>query len=218
MKLRLKSRLRLLSHGMHYLSMQAYLSIDGWLTVDEAVTLHDLARAVPPGGHAVEIGSWQGKSAVVIGKGLPRGATLHCVDPFNADGCPPSLPIFQAHRARHRRSLREGFEHNVRRNGVAERIRVWHGYSHEMAPCVQEELDLLFIDGNHDYEAVRADFELWAPKLRVGGAICLHDACDKFPGVQRLIEEELTDAETFGEGRLVDSLFVARRIAAPVPV
>ncbi len=230
MKLRLKSRLRLLSFGPHYLRLQGYLSIDGWLTVDEAVTLYDLARAVPTGGHVVEIGSWQGKSAVVLGKGLEGrgldgkgldsngGARLHCVDPFNADGCAPSLPLFAAQRAQHTCSLRAGFERNLARHRLRQRVEIWQGYSHEIAPRFPHAIDLLFIDGNHDYEAVRQDFALWAPKLAEGGVICLHDACDKFPGVKQLIAEEIDGKGDFAEQRCVDSLYVARRTRAYVPV
>lgn len=220
MKLRLKSRLRLLTLGARYLSIQGYLGIDGWLTVDEAVTLYDLARAVPAGGHVVEIGSWQGKSAVVLGKGLAAsaGSRLHCVDPFNADGCPPSLPLFAERRARLDCSLREGFERNLRRHGVADRVEVWQGYSQDVAARFPHAIDLLFIDGNHEYEAVRQDFELWTSKLRPGGVVCLHDACDKFPGVERLIAESIADDTGFAGHRRVDSLYVARRQGEPALV
>ena len=213
MKLRVKSRLRLLSFGWRYLRLQGYLGIDGWLTVDEAVALHDLACAVPTGGQVVEIGSWQGKSAVVLGKGLAgkAGVRLHCVDPFNADGCAPSLPLFAAQREKHTYSLRDGFERNVQRHGVKERIEVWQGYSHEIAPRFPHAIDLLFIDGNHDYDAVRQDFALWAPKLKDGGVVCLHDACAKFPGVEKLIAEEISGADGYSEQHLVNSLYIARR-------
>jgi cephalosporin hydroxylase len=36
-------------------------------------------------------------------------------------------------------------------------------------------VDLLFLDGDHSYEGVRADFENYAPLVRPGGLIAFHD-------------------------------------------
>ena len=38
--------------------------------------------------------------------------------------------------------------------------------------------DLIFFDGNHTYEAVKVDFEIYAPLLSVRGIIALHDIKD----------------------------------------
>ena len=38
-----------------------------------------------------------------------------------------------------------------------------------------ELLDYLFLDGDHTYEGVRRDFEMYAPLVRSGGVIALHD-------------------------------------------
>ena len=38
-----------------------------------------------------------------------------------------------------------------------------------------DKVDFLFIDGDHTYDGVRADFELFAPLVRPGGLIALHD-------------------------------------------
>ncbi len=38
-----------------------------------------------------------------------------------------------------------------------------------------QALDYLFIDGDHTYEGVKRDFELYAPLVRKGGIIALHD-------------------------------------------
>jgi predicted O-methyltransferase YrrM len=38
-------------------------------------------------------------------------------------------------------------------------------------------LDFLFIDGDHAYEGVRKDFEMYSPLVRKGGIIAFHDIC-----------------------------------------
>ncbi len=38
-----------------------------------------------------------------------------------------------------------------------------------------KELDFLFIDGDHTYEGVRKDFEMYSPLLRKNGVIAFHD-------------------------------------------
>jgi cephalosporin hydroxylase len=37
------------------------------------------------------------------------------------------------------------------------------------------EVDFLFIDGDHSYEGVKKDFELYSPLVRKGGVIAFHD-------------------------------------------
>lgn len=38
-------------------------------------------------------------------------------------------------------------------------------------------IDFLFIDGDHTYEGVKADFEMYSPLVRKGGLVALHDIC-----------------------------------------
>lgn len=44
-----------------------------------------------------------------------------------------------------------------------------------MAKLSGRQVDFLFIDGDHSYKGVKADFELYAPLVRKGGIIALHD-------------------------------------------
>jgi cephalosporin hydroxylase len=51
-------------------------------------------------------------------------------------------------------------------------------------------VDYLFIDGDHSYEGVKRDFELWSPLVRSGGIIAFHDMKPDHPdGVPRLWAE-----------------------------
>ena len=40
-----------------------------------------------------------------------------------------------------------------------------------------KKLDFLFIDGDHTYEGVQADFKMYGPLVRKGGLIAFHDIC-----------------------------------------
>jgi predicted O-methyltransferase YrrM len=39
----------------------------------------------------------------------------------------------------------------------------------------EHKLDFLFIDGDHRYEGVRLDFEMYSPLVRGGGLVAFHD-------------------------------------------
>jgi len=47
-----------------------------------------------------------------------------------------------------------------------------------------EKIDFLFIDGDHSYEGVKKDFEMYGPLVRKGGIIALHDIV---PGAPELV-------------------------------
>ncbi len=49
-------------------------------------------------------------------------------------------------------------------------------YSNQAVKCIKDgELDLVFIDANHNNEAVEEDIILWSPKVKEGGIVCGHD-------------------------------------------
>ncbi|MGH7992284.1 MAG: class I SAM-dependent methyltransferase [Limisphaerales bacterium] len=63
-------------------------------------------------------------------------------------------------------------------------LHLWRADSH--LPGTRERLqtllppqgiDFLFIDGDHTYEGVKADFEMYSPLVRKGGLVALHDIC-----------------------------------------
>ena len=56
-----------------------------------------------------------------------------------------------------------------------------------------KQVDILFIDGDHQYEGVKRDFELWSPLVRSGGVIVFHDIvkCDANNYGVHILWEEL---------------------------
>ena len=61
---------------------------------------------------------------------------------------------------------------------------------------VPSGLDMVYLDGAHDYENVCADIRCWWKKVRVGGLLCGHDYNnDDCPGVARAVNELLPGAD-----------------------
>lgn len=215
-RLKLGTRLRLLCRGLRYLRLWRYAAIDGWLTPDEAIELYELARGLTaPQPVAVEIGSWQGRSSVVLARGLAAQAnpTLYCVDPFDSSGDAASAGDYAA-RAADAGPLRQNFVHNLTAAGVRDVVEILQGYSHQVAPGFARPIDLLFLDGDHSYEGVRRDFDDWAPKVRPGGYLCMHDVAHPVhDGPRRVVQERLQASPEWQVLRTVDSMLVARRRA-----
>ena len=85
------------------------------------------------------------------------------------------------------------------------RVQFFTARGEEAAPP-EKPVDLLFVDSDHSREAVRASFELWAPRVAAGGHIAFDDyANDAYPGVREAVTE-------LGlEGRTAGRLFIWRR-------
>tara|TARA_R110002094_G_scaffold9946_3_gene19604 strand:+ start:537 stop:1208 length:672 start_codon:yes stop_codon:yes gene_type:complete len=212
---RLGTRAKLLMRGLRYSCILPYASIDGWLTVDEAIALFELAKELPEGQpRAVEIGSWQGKSTICIAQGLRQknGAQLTCIDPFDGSGDRESEDMYGDRANELGGPLRRAFENNVKGADVRDLIDVRAGFSHDYVSELDESIDLLFLDGDHSYEAIRRDFEDWSPKIKNGGYLAMHDVVHPVhEGPRRVVEELIANDPQWIEQRYVDSMFVARK-------
>ena len=73
-------------------------------------------------------------------------------------------------------------------------VRRWHPIrlpSVKASRCFEDgELDFVFIDGEHSYEAAKEDIQAWWPKIRLRGLLMGHDYDpQRFPGVCRAVDE-----------------------------
>jgi predicted O-methyltransferase YrrM len=212
---RLGTRAKLLLRGLRYSRILPYASIDGWLTVDEAIALFELARSLTGDRpRAVEIGCWQGKSTVCIASGLrqQQGALLTCIDPFDASGDGESASTYGERAAEIGTPLRDAFEQNLLAAGVRDVVDVLPGFSHELIAAFAAPIDLLFLDGDHSYDAVRRDVSDWAPKVRPGGWLAMHDVVHPVHrGPRRVVDELLANDPQWADQRYVDSMFIAQK-------
>lgn len=184
--------------------------IPGWLTDAEANALFEIARSRDSSADVVivELGSWHGKSSVLLAAGLcsQASARLYCIDPFGQD----ENPVFQAREydpllRRMPYSLEEGFKRTIRRCGVAHVVEAVKGYSYDVVRTWERAIDVLFIDASHHYEAVQRDFQLWSAFVKPGGIVALHDVSPSYPGPSRVMAEDL-QPPGYAELQQVDSL------------
>lgn len=110
------------------------------------------------------------------------GGTLHCIDTFMADNMNAE--------ARHDTYTR--FAENTA--PYADNIQVHQGYSYDVVGDFQPPIHLLFVDGDHEWEGVTKDLELYLPLLEPGGILVMHDTA--YPPVRRALEEIILPKET----------------------
>ena len=177
-------------------------TIAGWMTPGEGALLFSLAAACPHGGTIVEIGSWQGKSTVLLGLGamLSDGVRIYAIDPHEPylDYPEGALPVFLANIAR--------FDLTAAVTPLVER-------SEKAAASFEIPIDVLFIDGDHSEAGVMADIRVWLPKVRTGGAVAFHDVRNLLcPGVSRALARMLWSATAVTDVHLRDSIVWMTRV------
>ncbi len=170
-------------------------AIEGWLERSEAELLVGAAiqAARSEGVHDfVEVGSFCGKATTLLAsvlQALSPSGKVYAVDPHDglvgAEGnlldAGPTL---------------ERFQRSLALAGVVEQVQVLTTRSPEVA--WNRPISLLLIDGLHDYESVRTDFEHFAPHLAPQGLVLFHDYAAYYPGVVRFVDELLaTSHELF---------------------
>ena len=139
-------------------------SFKGWCTRDQAKSLWDAASRLGDKPSVLEIGSHQGKSTVVLARAVQdKGGTVHAVDPF-VEG-----KLFGGKRTR------DVFEEHVASGGVTDVVELHADYSGVLRPQWTEPIDLLYVDGQHDYWTVVDDLK-WGVHLPPGGELLVHDA------------------------------------------
>jgi predicted O-methyltransferase YrrM len=67
--------------------------------------------------------------------------------------------------------------------------------------------DIIFIDGSHEYDSIKKDYENYYPLLKTGGFMILHDICNKQCGVPQFWNElNVPNKITFNWGRAAEGV------------
>lgn len=147
--------------------------VEGWMTPGQARRLWSCARTVRPGGTIVEIGSFRGRSMIVLASAAEPGVALVAIDPHAGnDRGPQELEGFEDAAAQDH----EVFQANLARAGIADRVRHVRKFSSEALADVPGDIDLLYIDGAHRFGPALDDIRTWSAKIRPGGDLLIHDS------------------------------------------
>jgi hypothetical protein len=157
------------------------LTIPGWLTTGEGVALANVCRGLPAEAVVVEVGSFLGRSAVLLAgaRKIAGSGHVHCVDPFDASGDDFSVPAYREIVEHEPGPLRERFDANIARAGLTEWVVVHQGTAASVARQWTLPIDLLFLDGDQSPAGARLAYDSFAPFLKAGAIVALHNSNDR---------------------------------------
>lgn len=147
--------------------------VEGWMTPGQARRLWTCARTVRPGRRIVEIGSFRGRSMIVLASAAEEGVEVVAIDPHAGnDRGPHEFEGFEEQASEDH----EVFNANLTAAGVRDRVRHVRAFSHDALDEVEGEIDLLYIDGAHRFGPALDDIRRWSARVRPGGDLLIHDS------------------------------------------
>lgn len=167
--------------------------VAGWLSDDQALRLWARASSLQAPARIVEIGSFQGRSTIVLARAAAEGVEVVAIDPHAGnDRGPQELRGFEAEAE----DDHQTFKANLAAAGVADRVRHVRKYSSDAHADVEDPIDLLYIDGAHRFGPARDDIVRWGARVRDGGTLLVHDSFSSI-GVTLAIATTLAQSGEF---------------------
>lgn len=142
--------------------------IYGWFDFDDIYM--EAIRKAENGSYFLEIGCFFGKSTEFLCRKIKESGKdikLFVVDIFITD-YPLYVEILNG------RSMLEVFKNNLQEH--KDILNIYQGNSNEIHKIFHDNyFDMIFIDADHDYDAVKKDLINYHPKLKKGGVFAGHD-------------------------------------------
>jgi predicted O-methyltransferase YrrM len=161
-----------------------------------------LCRHIAKAKAAVEIGTFMGLTAAEMAHALPADATLYCVDPYPGGG----EPLQQI-------ALRQ-----IARAGASSKVRMVRADSAGAVASLPTQVDFFFVDGDHSYEGLAADWKIVRKLLKPGGIAAFHDVITVHGsgayshGSVKFFDEIIANDPGFKRLEAIHSLAVMQRI------
>lgn len=169
--------------------VQAADQIQGWMELDE---LRWISKEASQNRIIVEIGCWKGRSTKAL---CSTPGCVYAVDPWEPYGNEEDVKEFLE---RGWEGIYQDFLMNLQGEIKDGRVEVLRMRSTDAATLLAKKvsaIDLVFIDGDHRYETVKAEIEMYLPLIKKGGLIAGHDYAPDCPGVIKAVDELLPGFE-----------------------
>ena len=154
-------------------TMELVADVEGWMSPGQGATLFDSATNCPDGGLIVEIGSFRGRSTIVLATAADPSVDVVAIDPHAGnDRGPQEIDGFEDEAA----DDHGVFTANLAAAGVGERVRHVREFSDAALDVVEGAIDVLYIDGAHRYAPALTDIRAWGARVGDGGTMLIHDS------------------------------------------
>ena len=160
---------------------EIYKQIEGlegenWMPSEDARVLYDIAKDIK--GTIVEIGCWRGKSSKVLCLASPDSRVIS-VDPCEGKYTNKPNGIGS--------DVKPGLFKNM---ADTKNWEIMIMTSMQASIDWETPIDLLFVDGLHDYDNLMLDISQWVPHIKKGGYVVFHDYWDvAFKGIRKACDE-----------------------------
>jgi hypothetical protein len=139
----------------------------------------------------VEIGTFYGDSTIVFAQYFRQVITI---DPFVSGLGDISNSV----------DMVELYHETKERLSHFKNIQIIRDYSHNACKSFMNYIDVLYIDGKHDYDSVKRDINDYFKKVVY--FLCGHDYRAKFPGVVKAVNEFRKPDKTFRDSSFLIKL------------
>ena len=158
-------------------------TIKGFLAHEEGLFLYELTKKYCMKNFAVEVGSYCGKSACYIGQACKENKTyLMTIDHHRgSEEQQYGEEYFDPDEYNYEKEIVDTLPtllKNIQKFQFEEVILPIVNSSELASKEIQNNIDLVFIDGSHTFESARKDYVSWKNKIRIGGILAIHDVYD----------------------------------------
>lgn len=160
--------------------MAAFRDAPGFMPEHEGLALFRAAVSAAPVGPLIEIGSYCGRSTLLLGAAAARAGT-HVVTIDHHRGSEEHQPGWAFHDP----SLMDPdldaldtlpvFRRVIATSGLEEHVVAVVAPAQVVARYWQHPAGMVFIDGSHTEESAQRDYDSWVPHIAVDGILAIHD-------------------------------------------